>query len=69
MTAIDSTAERSTRAHQYLQEGRDDLVIPQYEKVLAHQLRVLGADHPQTLTFLQPRSREGSPRLEQRLGP
>ena len=50
MTAIDPTAERNARAHQYLQEGRDDLAVPLFEEVLADRVRVLGADHPQTLT-------------------
>ena len=49
MTAIDPTAERNARAHQYLQEGRDDLAVPLFEEVLADRVRVLGADHPQTL--------------------
>ena len=49
MTAVDSTTERSTRAHQYLQEGRDDLAIPLFEEVLAERVRVLDADHPRTL--------------------
>ena len=49
MTAIDPTAERNARAHQYLQEGRDDLAIPLFEEVLAERVRVLGADHPDTI--------------------
>ena len=49
MNDADPLAERNTRAHQYLQEGRDDLAIPLFEEVLAHQLRVLGAGHPDTI--------------------
>ena len=49
MTAIDPTAERNARAHQYLQEGRGDLAIPLFEEVLADRVRVLGTDHPETL--------------------
>ena len=49
MTAIDPTAERNARAHQYWQEGRGDLAIPLFEEVLADRVRVLGTDHPETL--------------------
>ena len=49
MTAIDPTAERNARAHQYSQEGRGDLAIPLFEEVLADRVRVLGPDHPDTL--------------------
>ena len=50
MNDADPLAERNTRAHQYLQEGRDDLAIPLFEEVLADSARVLGPDHPHTLT-------------------
>ena len=50
MNDADPLAERNARAHQYLREGRDDLAIPLFEEVLAERVRVLGADHPQTLT-------------------
>ena len=50
MNDADPLAERNTRAHQYLQEGRDDLAIPLFEEVLADRVRVLGDDHPDTLT-------------------
>ena len=49
MNDADPLAERNTRAHQYLQEGRDDLAIPLFEEVLAERVRVLGPDHPSTL--------------------
>jgi len=49
MNDADPLAERNTRAHQYLQEGRDDLAIPLFEEVLAERMRVLGADHPDTI--------------------
>ena len=52
MTAVDPAAERNARAHQYLQEGRDDLAIPLFEEVLAERVRVLGADHPDTIACL-----------------
>ena len=49
MKAADPAAQRNARAHQYLQEGRDDLAIPLFEEVLADRVRVLGEDHPDTL--------------------
>ena len=49
MNDADPLAERNARAHQYLQEGRDDLAIPLFEEVLAERVRVLGADHPESL--------------------
>lgn len=49
MNDADPLAERNARAHQYLQEGRDDLAIPLFEEVLAERVRVLGADHPDTI--------------------
>ena len=51
MNAIDPAAERSARALQYLQEGRSDLAIPLFEEVLAERVRVLGADHPDTIAY------------------
>ena len=49
MNDADPLAERNARAPQYLQEGRDDLAIPLFEEVLAERVRVLGADHPDTI--------------------
>ena len=49
MNDADPLAERNARAHQYLQEGRDELAIPLFEEVLAERVRVLGAGHPDTI--------------------